>query len=210
MGYCVYKHTAPNGKVYIGITSRNPRERWRNGGGYYQNSHFKSAIDAYGWDNIQHEILVDGLTKKEACEIEKELIAKYKSNFREYGYNKSAGGENPAEGVKHSAEARAKQSAAHMHYRPSEATKKKISEAKKGRPNGREGKLGRDCSKAGIVRMIDEESNAIMASFYGYDEMHRKTGYAKTPVKEAVSGKRKRAYGYLWKYEKRGLTNVSI
>ena len=58
--------------------------------------------------------------------------------------------------------------------------------------------------------MIDETTKAVVASFYGYNEMSRKTGYAKTPVKEAASGKRKRAYGYLWKYEKRGTTNVAI
>ena len=182
MGYCVYKHTAPNGKVYIGITGRSPRERWRNGNGYYQNTHFKNAIEAYGWDNFQHEILFDGISKEEACEIEKYLIKKYKSNIREHGYNNSSGGENPAEGVKHSAETKAKQSDAHKNYRPSDETRKKI----------------------------DEKTNKTIASFHGYCEMHRKTGYAQTPVKEAVSGKRKRAYGYLWEYEKRGITNVSF
>lgn len=210
MGYCVYKHTAPNGKVYIGITGRSPRERWRNGNGYYQNTHFKNAIEAYGWDNFQHEILFDGISKEEACEIEKYLIKKYKSNIREHGYNNSSGGENPAEGVKHSAETKAKQSDAHKNYRPSDETRKKISNSKKGKPNGREGKFGADSGKAGIVRMIDEKTNKTIASFHGYCEMHRKTGYAQTPVKEAVSGKRKRAYGYLWEYEKRGITNVSF
>lgn len=210
MGYCVYKHTAPNGKVYIGITSKSPKKRWRNGGGYYQNAHFKNAIDAYGWDNIRHEIIIDGITKEEACEIEKDLIAKYKSNLREHGYNNSVGGENPAEGAKHSEESKAKQSAAHRYYRPSEKTKKKISEAKKGKANGKEGKTGKECPKSGIVQMIDEKSKTVVASFYGYDDMHRITGYAKTPVKEVVSGKRNRAYGYLWKYEKRGKENVAI
>ena len=32
--YSVYKHTFPNGKVYIGITKQNPLKRWRNGTGY--------------------------------------------------------------------------------------------------------------------------------------------------------------------------------
>ena len=32
--YCVYKHTAPNGKVYIGITGQSPEMRWRKGYGY--------------------------------------------------------------------------------------------------------------------------------------------------------------------------------
>lgn len=30
--YVVYKHTAPNGKCYIGVTRQNPPEkRWKNG-----------------------------------------------------------------------------------------------------------------------------------------------------------------------------------
>jgi hypothetical protein len=31
--YTLYKHTAPNGKVYIGITSRKPESRWECTGG---------------------------------------------------------------------------------------------------------------------------------------------------------------------------------
>ena len=66
MRYCVYKHTSPNGKVYIGITSQNPIARWRNGKGYSNNTHFKNAIDKYGWDNFKHEILHSELSKEEA------------------------------------------------------------------------------------------------------------------------------------------------
>lgn len=32
--YIVYKHTTPCGKVYIGITSKTPSQRWQNGKGY--------------------------------------------------------------------------------------------------------------------------------------------------------------------------------
>jgi hypothetical protein len=90
--YCVYKHVAPNGKIYIGITSINPLRRWNGGYGYYQNMLFWPDIIRYGWNNITHEILFDNLTKEEACEKEIKLIALYKSNNPEYGYNISAGG----------------------------------------------------------------------------------------------------------------------
>lgn len=99
--YCVYKHTAPNGKVYIGITCQNPLIRWANGLGYSRNGYFTNAIVKYGWDNIKHEILFDGLTKEDACQKEIELIAHYKSNIADFGYNLSSGGENGAEGVTH-------------------------------------------------------------------------------------------------------------
>ena len=62
--YCVYLHTNKiNGKVYVGLTSMSPEERWKNGKGYCNNSHFKSAIEKYGWDNFEHEIIKRGLTK---------------------------------------------------------------------------------------------------------------------------------------------------
>lgn len=98
MSYCVYKHTSPSGKVYIGITMKNPLKRWANGLGYCRQSYFFNAILKYGWDNFTHEILYTGLTKEEACQKEIELIALYRSNQRKYGYNISSGGECPNKG----------------------------------------------------------------------------------------------------------------
>lgn len=74
---CVYKHTFPNGAVYIGKTNVRPEERWLNGMGYRKSPLMFAAIVKYGWDNIKHEILHDNLTPEEATEIEKELIQKY-------------------------------------------------------------------------------------------------------------------------------------
>ena len=81
--WCVYKHTSPSGKCYIGITSaKNPNLRWGVGGRRYLYKHetrgehvkFVNAINKYGWDNIKHEILETGLTHKEAKEKEKYYI----------------------------------------------------------------------------------------------------------------------------------------
>lgn len=92
--YILYKHTAPNGKVYIGITCKTPAARWGpNGNGYKLSPHFWKAICKYGWDNLTHEILLFGLTKEEACEKEREYIKKYRSNEQKYGYNMTSGGE---------------------------------------------------------------------------------------------------------------------
>ena len=91
--FSVYKHTTPSNKVYIGITCQKPNRRWKNGNGYKRNQkRFYSAIQKYGWENIKHEILLDGLTKEQAEQKEIELIALYKSNQREYGYNEQNGG----------------------------------------------------------------------------------------------------------------------
>lgn len=90
--YYVYIHEFPNSKTYIGITSYdNPSGRWRNGKGY-ESQYVYRAIKKYGWENINHKILYSNLTKEEAEQKEIELIAKYKSNNRKYGYNIANGG----------------------------------------------------------------------------------------------------------------------
>lgn len=89
----VYKHTNKmNNKCYIGITSKIPEIRWKNGNGYQNKTYFRNAIQKYGWDNFKHEILFENLTEQEAKDKEIELIAFYKSN--EFGcYNMTNGGD---------------------------------------------------------------------------------------------------------------------
>lgn len=91
--YCVYKHTFPNGKLYIGITSKTPEKRWKkDGAGYQSQRHVYNAIKKYGWNNIKHEILFEHLTKEAAEQKEVELIARFKSNQEQFGYNHAEGG----------------------------------------------------------------------------------------------------------------------
>lgn len=102
MEYKVYMHILPNGKKYVGITSKqNAEERWRNGTAY--NNYFKKAIKKYGWDNIQHIILYENLTEEEAKQIEINLIKKYDLTNKNNGYNLSTGGES-SKGYKHTKE----------------------------------------------------------------------------------------------------------
>lgn len=111
MMYSLYFHIAPNGKMYIGITRRKPELRWKKGSGYLNNNHFYNAIKKYGWNNIKHIVVYDNLTQKEAEEKEVELIAKYKTNNRLYGYNNDNGGKT--KGV-HSEATRRKLSLSHL------------------------------------------------------------------------------------------------
>lgn len=108
--YFVYKHTAPNGKIYIGITSNAPEKRFQNGNGYAGNPYFSNAIKKYGWNNIRHEILFSGLEKSEAEEKERSIIRSLNSSNRDYGYNIDLGGTCPG---RCSNETRAKISANH-------------------------------------------------------------------------------------------------
>lgn len=91
--YCVYKHTSPSGKAYVGITRQRPEDRWQGGLGYRHNDYFFRAILKYGWENFTHEILHAGLDKETACAIESEIIQAEMYNDKRFGYNITNGGE---------------------------------------------------------------------------------------------------------------------
>lgn len=129
--YIVYMHIAPNGKRYIGITSQSLYSRCRKGTGYNNNPHFVNAIQKYGWDNFEHIIVANNLTQKEACELEIKLIAEYKSDQQDFGYNLSPGGELGNYGRPCTDEIKHKISQKNKGRRMSEETKKKISETQK-------------------------------------------------------------------------------
>lgn len=85
--YRLYKHeNLINGKIYIGITAKNPIIRWNEGDGYKTNVDFYTDIKKYGWeDGFSHEILLENLTKCEAIIKECEFILKFDSVHS--GYN---------------------------------------------------------------------------------------------------------------------------
>lgn len=208
--YSVYVHTAPNGKKYVGITSREPEQRWKHGRGYSQNKHFASAINKYGWDNINHKIVVSGVSKETACKMEQALIAEYKSNDPRFGYNNSIGGENPNEGHRANEAEIKHRSETHKGIKMSEQGKKNISNAKKGKPNGKKGMFGANGTRALLIYQIDPTTSKVVGVFYGYAEMSRETGFAISPVKRAANGTQKQSYGFLWTARKKGDTNVVV
>jgi hypothetical protein len=139
-----------------------------NGCNYKKNTLFYRAIKKYGWDNITHEILFDGLTKEEAEQKEKELIAEYKSNSPEFGYNISCGGESGNAGVKAGEETRRKMSEAHLGNLSNTGRKlttehrRKLSEVRKGNKN----MLGRKLSVETRQKMSEAQKGA-KNHFYG-------------------------------------------
>ena len=131
--YTVYIHISPSNKKYIGITSQNVKKRWQNGYGYKTNKYFWRAIQKYGWDNFEHEILFENLTVDEAKEKEIELIKLY-NTYRPNGYNLTFGGDNISEKI-FSEETRKKISNALKGRTLSHETKQKISNASNGENN---------------------------------------------------------------------------
>ena len=87
--YKIYMHKNKiNGKIYIEKTKRSLNARWKsNGEGYKTSPHMWNAIQKYGWDNFEHEILYENLSQAEGADKEQELIKKYRSNNEQFGYN---------------------------------------------------------------------------------------------------------------------------
>lgn len=90
--YYLYLHLFPNKKKYVGVTCQNPSRRWRDGIGYKSQTIMYRAILKYGWDKIEHIILLSGLSKQEAEREERKIIKELKTNDRKYGYNIENGG----------------------------------------------------------------------------------------------------------------------
>lgn len=201
--YKVYKHTTPSGKIYIGVTLQEIRKRWKNGNGYIDNEYFTRAIQKYGWDNIRHEILFDGLTKEEAEAKEIELIAEYRSDQRKYGYNIEHGGSLCG---KHSAYTRRKMSEAlkgernprygkkfpdqMRNYRKgkqSEATRIRKSEAHKGQE---------PVNRIAVIQY--EKDGRIVGRFMSLLDASKATGITLSNICRACNKQRKSAGGYMW------------
>lgn len=81
---CVYKHTFPNGAVYIGRTNMKPEDRWLNGWGYKSCPLMFAAIVQFGWSNVEHEILVDNISEEESIAIESREIAMHSESCTVY------------------------------------------------------------------------------------------------------------------------------
>ena len=203
--WSVYKHTCPNGKVYIGATSKLPRVRWNYGYGY-RNSIFYSVICEYGWDNILHEIIATGLTEEQAYELEEKLIYEYDATNPNKGYNKATG--RGTTGVLISEETRQRLIESH--------TGKKNPHSDEWNEKIRKGNLGKKNPHIGVPR--NEECRAKIATAHSkkvgqydlnlnlirvYDSARsaaRETAIKNQGISACCLGKAKTAGGYIWKF----------
>lgn len=207
--YTVYMHTCPDGKRYIGLTSKeNLQDRFHSGHGYKNNTDFNNAIIEFGWRNISHEVLASGLTSDEAEKIERDMIAFYKSNDPEYGYNSYNGG---VKGTKAGKRTIARMKTAQSKERnpmfgrtQTEETRRKISMAKKGKKLSDEckRKLSRALSgeknpSAKPVLQYDQEMN-LLAIWRYIEEAAKATGA--NNISSCCRGKLKTSGGYVWRY----------
>ena len=202
--YIVYMHITPNNKKYIGITKeKNPRERWRKGKGYWTNKHFTRAINKYGWDNIQHIILYEELSKEEAEQKERNLIKKYNSTNREYGYNIEKGG---CLNKEVSQETREKLRQNMLGKKLSDKTKQKMSEARKGEKCYWYGKHLSEETKRTLSEKKKKKVNQysidgkFIKTFNSMNEASKEYNVTPQNIYASCSRRRKTACGFIWRY----------
>ena len=90
------------------------------------------AINKYGWDNVEHEIVASGITRDEATNFEKILILALKSNNPDYGYNMTAGGDGSL-GTKHTEEWKRANSERMKGRKHTDEQRRRSSESNKGK-----------------------------------------------------------------------------
>lgn len=217
--YTVYQHKMPNGKRYIGITSLEPEKRWLNGRGYKKNEYLYNAIKKYGWENIEHSIIKTNLTKEEAEQMEKDLIAYFHSNEHDHGYNWADGGS----AYKHSIESRKKMSEAHKGLRYNIGvpfTEERKQHLRKPHPSIR-GENNPMYGKKWTAEELAIRQSHRVYKYGGENPTARKICqytmdgelvkvwvsiseaskvYCRTSIKDCLKGKYKKHKGYIWRY----------
>lgn len=224
--WCVYCHTNKiNGKKYIGITSIHPNKRWGKNGIHYKSQNFYRAIEKYGWDGFEHDILHRELSEKEAKTKEKYYIVLYNSKSPN-GYNLTDGGDGSV-GIIVSEETREKLKKSHLgqvawnkglvYKSPktskaqlklwkSEEYREKMSNAHIGFKHTEETKkrISKNSARLVSVYQIKKSTREIIREFSSIKEavyvLNLKTTDSAS-ISSSCSGRIKGACGYIWMYK---------
>ena len=167
---------------------------------------FLEQLKKYGWRNIAHEIVAENLFYKQAIEIEINLIEKYKSYERDFGYNITKGGDGHS-GFKASKETKDKMSKnregvkayAYGNF-PSDKTKQKMSKSGKNKVFKNETRDKMSIEKNKPVFQYDRDGNFINT----YNSASEASNVLKINIGNLCACCRnvvKIAGGYHWSYE---------
>ena len=213
--YYIYVHILKSdGRKYIGITSQTLNERWQNGNGYKGSTHFKHAIDKYGWDAFEHKVLNTCETQEEAFMLEKQYISDFNTTDEKFGFNLLEGGisskhhrssiermsekrkgyKYTGDGLKKQQEHARNMAKANKGKPRSEETKHKISETHKGMTYGEETK--QKIRDAFSVPVLCVELNKIYSSMTA---AAKEFNISKCTISAVIKGRNKTAAGYHWK-----------
>jgi group I intron endonuclease len=212
--YSIYKHVFPNGKVYIGITGRQPSERWNGGLGYRTQLKVWNAIKKYGWANIEHIVIAEGLTHQEACDAEVKMIALYNSTDKRFGYNSTNGGSHYEMTEEHRLKISAANKGKPSHLKGKamdESRKRKISEANSGKHRTDEmRKRQSDYMKGKYTRGENPRARKVVCVETGtvfscVTDAAEWAGVARASLTDAINGRSRTCANYHWKYHEKSL-----
>lgn len=199
--YKVYMHIFPNGKKYVGITCRPLKQRFKGGYGYAHNSHMMNAIRKYGWENVEHKLLANNLTKHDVEQMEINLINKYDLTNHKKGYNIELGGKAAnritEETRKKLREKCSGKNNARYGVEVSQETREKMRQAKLGKKQPREFVIKRAIGEGKEVAQYDLNGNFIR-TFYSTRQVKRELGIHNAGA--CARGRYKTSGGYIWKY----------
>ena len=191
--YTVYAHrNLKNGKSYVGMTSREPKERWRSGWGYKNNLRMWKDIKESDWNkDWKHNIIGKFEDKQEALNVEEMFIQLFNSTNE--GYNISTYDRNS--------------------YKRTDETRRKSSESMTGKKNPMYGKHHSEDTKRKMSEAHKEKIYAnikpilqfskdgeFIAEYYSLKEASRQTGCNKGHICSCCRGERKSCGGFIWKY----------
>ena len=168
--YTVYQLYFPDGKMYIGKTGQNFKQRFGHGVHYRDNPELTAAIAQCGVENVRVIIVNEGISFESASAMEKSLIEITHSNDPARGYNKSLGGESE------------------KGWHASDDTRRKISETLIARPlcGCMQPRKPVICVETGI-------------EYPSINEASKQTGTCKKSISNVLKGEAKTAGGYHWK-----------
>lgn len=209
--FTIYRHITPDGRSYIGCTSKSVRERWWLG--YKHSPKFDAMVKKYGWEGMQHEILAKNLSEEDAYKVEQEMIAKYQSTDPNFGYNTSKGGKSTYAGLTHTEEYKRHMSEINTGKVFTESHRKNLSNALKGNMVGEKNPMyGKPKSAVTIQRQYDSHRHEmkevvqkdldgnIVNIYFSMHEATRRTGISRGCIRACLSGKQKSSKGFIWEY----------
>lgn len=201
--YCIYAHTSPSGKVYIGQTCQNVWIRWlHNGNGYKYQPYFWKAIQKYGWNNFIHTIILSDVSKLEANYAEKYLIRWYK--MHKLSYNITDGGEGTCGSEPWNKGIKTGVVPWNKGIPRSEECKDKISKSKKGHKYGPQSELHREhkAEKHKIPIVMTDIFNPRLHRYFksAKDAELSNSGFSRKNINRCLKNKCVQAHGYFWFY----------
>ena len=214
--FYVYMYTSPSGKHYVGRTCNPQKIRSQtNGVGYRGSTAFWNAIQKYGWDNFEYEVLEENIKCEDIDERENYWINYYHSSTDENGYNLKKPNHTckifSEEARKRMSESQRKRdNSTYHHGHLSEEHRKSISKALKGKMVGEKNpsygrvvvvseETRKKLSKSSSIPVMQFDMNGnYIQTFKSRREAGKVLNIPEKNISACCSGRHKSAYGYQW------------